>query len=81
MLSDFAVSEQTVIKVFLEVNMARNGLKIIPYSGFGVLSTNPYSVSLPDFIRWSWTVAVSELTVTNVFSEANMAPNGLKIIP
>jgi len=53
LVSDFAVSDQTVINVFLEVNMAPNGLKLGPYSNFGVLSTNPSSVSLPDFTGWS----------------------------
>ena len=51
LLSDFAVSEQTVINVVLEVKTAPNGLKHTSYSTFGVLSTNPSSVSLPDFVR------------------------------
>ena len=44
-----AVSALTVINVFSGSNMAPNGLKLVPYSNFAVLSTNPSPVSLPDF--------------------------------
>ena len=48
---DFAVSEETVI--VLEVKLTPNVLKLTPYGSVGVLSTNPSSVSLPNFSWWS----------------------------
>ena len=50
MLSDFMGTDQTVINVFLEANMAPSGLKLAPYSNFGVLSTNLPLVYLPNMI-------------------------------
>ena len=43
------MSELTVINVFLGSKMAPNGMKLAPYRNFGVLNTNPSSVSLLDF--------------------------------
>ena len=63
-----------VINVFFKNKSAPNELKLGPSIKSGVLSTNPGSVLLSDFMG-------TDQTVIKVFLEANMAPSSLKLAP
>ena len=78
-LSDFVGTDQTVINVFLEVNMAESGSEW-PKTRTLYLFWGPEHESVIRLTpRLHLVFAVSELTVINVFLEVNMAPNGLKL--
>ena len=68
LLYDFVGSDQTVPNVFLEANLASNGLKLATYSNWVVLNTKLSSVNLPPLHLM---VTVSEQTGTNFFYEEN----------